>query len=398
MIVSGSPRRDWNTEKAFARSAEGLADEGLEVETVRLYDIEYKGCVSCLACKLKNSKTDGLCAYRDALTPILQKAREADVVVVGSPVYYSQATGQMRCFLERWLFPIGSYLWEDGKQKVFRDKVVPTGLIFTMNCPQEMMERYNYPTLLSDNANVMKAIMGHNELLYICNTYQFKDYGRYDFNLFSEEEKRKYRDEHFDEDLSKAYDLGRRLGEEAKRIASEQRYADNADSPTESHMADIMIRKRKRMRSKEVKALAVDLERTLGVPVFDGDDPVDMAESSEYDVIFVGPDILGLVYDGKPFLTIRGILAYRPVKRAVTVDMGAVPFVTNGADVMGPGITDADADIQEGDLVWIRDVKNGQPLAVGAALRSGEALLSKQSGKAIKTIHFVGDKLWKTGE
>ncbi len=163
-------------------------------------------------------------------------------------------------------------------------------------------------------------------------------------------------------------------------------------------MADIMIRKRKRMRSKEIKALAAQLEDSLGIPVFDGDDPVDMAESSEYDVIFVGPDILGIVYDGKPFLTIRGILKYRPERKAVTVDMGAVPFVTNGADVMGPGITDADDSIQEGDLVWIRDVKNGQPLAIGMALRPADALKAKQGGKAIKTIHFVGDKLWKTGE
>lgn len=163
-------------------------------------------------------------------------------------------------------------------------------------------------------------------------------------------------------------------------------------------MADIMIRKRKRMRSKEVKALAKELEDTMGVPVFSEEDGVDMAESSDYNLIFVKSDILGLVYDGKPFLTIRGILKYRPEKRAVTVDMGAVPYVTNGADVMGPGITDADPSIQEGDMVWIRDARNGAPLAVGVALHTGEALASKESGKAIKTIHFVGDKLWKTGE
>ena len=163
-------------------------------------------------------------------------------------------------------------------------------------------------------------------------------------------------------------------------------------------MADIMIRKRKRMRSKEVKALAGELEAVMGVQVFSEEDGVDMAESSDYNLIFVKSDILGLVYDGKPFLTIRGILRYKPSKRAVTVDMGAVPYVTNGADVMGPGITDADQEIQEGDMVWIRDARNGAPLAIGVAMRSGEALASKEPGKAIKTIHYVGDKLWKTGE
>ena len=163
-------------------------------------------------------------------------------------------------------------------------------------------------------------------------------------------------------------------------------------------MSDIMIRKRKRMREKEIKALSKDLRDLFEVPVFDERDPVDIAESSDYNVIFVGQDILGLIYEGKPFLTIRGLLKYRPERRSVTVDMGAVPFVTNGADVMGPGITDADDNIAEGDLVWIKDIKNGAPLAIGMSLRSAADLKSKAGGKAIKTIHFVGDKLWKSGE
>ncbi|MDD3233431.1 MAG: RNA-binding protein [Candidatus Methanomethylophilus sp.] len=163
-------------------------------------------------------------------------------------------------------------------------------------------------------------------------------------------------------------------------------------------MADIRIRKRKRLRNKEVKVLADTLSAALGVPVFGEDQPVDQAESTDFDLLFVGNDILGLVLDGTPFLTVRGILRYRPVKRFVTVDMGAVPFLTNGADCMGPGIVDADPDIQPGDLVWVRDVKNLQPLAVGISQRSGADLKAKQSGKAIKTIHNVGDKLWKAGE
>ena len=65
---------------------------------------------------------------------------------------------------------------------------------------------------------------------------------------------------------------------------------------------------------------------------------------------------------------------------------------------MGPGITAADPEIAEGDLVWIRDARNGAPLAIGVSMRSGEELSSKAGGKAIKTIHYVGDKLWKTGE
>ncbi len=163
-------------------------------------------------------------------------------------------------------------------------------------------------------------------------------------------------------------------------------------------MADIRVKKRKRMREKEIKALSSQLEETMGVPVFTEKDAVDLAESTDFNLIFVNNDILGLVYEDAPFLTVRGILKYKPEKRAVTVDMGAVPFVTNGADVMGPGIVDADPEIKEGDLVWIRDIKNKVPLAVGVALRDGKGLAAKEKGKAIKTLHNVGDKLWKSGE
>ena len=163
-------------------------------------------------------------------------------------------------------------------------------------------------------------------------------------------------------------------------------------------MAEIRIRKRKRMRSKDIKTMSEQLSGILGVQVFGENDPVDMAEGPDFDLIFVGNDILGIVYEGKPFLTVRGIQRYKPERRYVTVDMGAVRFVTNGADVMGPGITEADDDISEGDLVWIRDEKNKVPLAVGIALRDSAGIRTKEKGKAIQMLHFVGDKLWKAGE
>jgi len=163
-------------------------------------------------------------------------------------------------------------------------------------------------------------------------------------------------------------------------------------------MADIRIRKRKRLRNKEVKAMADELSAELGVPVFGGDEPVDQAESTDFDLLFVDNEILGMVMEGKPFLTIRGVLKYQPTKRYVTVDMGAVSYLTNGADCMGPGIVDADEGIAVGDFVWVRDVKNLKPLAIGIAQRSGTDLKAKQPGKAIKAIHNVGDKLWKAGE
>ena len=163
-------------------------------------------------------------------------------------------------------------------------------------------------------------------------------------------------------------------------------------------MAEIRIRKRKRLRNKEAKALADEISAIVGVPVFDGDEPIDRAESPDFDLIYVGNDILGMIVGDKPFLTLRGVLRYEPVKRYVTIDMGAVPYIANGADCMGPGIVEADPEIAEGDFVWIRDINNKRPLAVVISQRSGEELSKKLPGKAIKALNTVGDKLWKAGE
>ena len=219
IFINGSPRKQWNTAKMLESAMNGAQEAGAEVELVHLYEIDFKGCKSCFACKIKNSKTNGVCALKDDLRPILERCRQADVVVLGSPVYYSYPTGEIRSFMERLLFPIGTYLYENGKHITLRDKVIPSAMIFTMNCPQDYMKKIGYPPILEENTKVLADIYGYAETLYACNTYQFSDYSRYDFNLFSEEEKRQYHDQHWQTDLQNAYDLGKRLVD----MASKQR-------------------------------------------------------------------------------------------------------------------------------------------------------------------------------
>lgn len=224
IFVNGSPRKNKNTAQMLQSAMRGAQEAGAEAELIHLYSIDFKGCKSCFACKIKNSKTNGVCALRDDLRPILERCRQADVIVLGSPVYYSYPTGEMRSFMERLMFPIGTYLYEDsadGKSRrhvVLRDKVIPTAMILTMNCPEDYMRAIGYPPILDENAKVMDDIFGYSETLYVCNTYQFNDYSRYEFNLFSEEDKRRWRDEHYDIDLQNAYNLGKRLVEKALQL------------------------------------------------------------------------------------------------------------------------------------------------------------------------------------
>jgi PUA-domain protein len=163
-------------------------------------------------------------------------------------------------------------------------------------------------------------------------------------------------------------------------------------------VAVLRFRKRRRLRRKEVATLHHELEVAFGVVPFPADAALDRAEGTNYDVLFAGGEIVALVVDGMPTPTVRGLLQTTPSRRYVTVDAGAVPYVYNGADVMAPGIVEADPEIQAGDLVWVRDEANKVPLAVGVALRSGKEMTAARQGKAVESLHHVGDRLWKLGE
>ncbi len=80
--------------------------------------------------------------------------------------------------------------------------------------------------------------------------------------------------------------------------------------------------------------------------------------------------------------------------RRVVVDMGAVPHVANGADVMGPGVTSADAEIRAGDIVAVVDERHGKPISVGVALVSGSEMKTPK-GKVVENVHHVGDEIWQ---
>ena len=77
MFFNASPRKGWNTHKMLEAAKAGAEEAGAVTELVNLYDIKFPGCKSCFACKLKNAKTGGVCAIRDDLRPILERARKA---------------------------------------------------------------------------------------------------------------------------------------------------------------------------------------------------------------------------------------------------------------------------------------------------------------------------------
>lgn len=214
IILNGSPRKNFNTALTLKEAQKGAESVGADVEYINLTDINYKGCISCFACKRKGFDLGGLCAFKDDLRPILKKIVSADAVIIGSPIYYSYPTGMFRNLLERMLFAAGKYMVdENGNFMRNLKRNIPIGLIFTMNVPENQLEQYNYPTILGANEWALNMIYGYCETLYVCDTYQFSDYSKYDCNVFSEEHKNLVKETQFPKDLAKAFDLGKRLTE-----------------------------------------------------------------------------------------------------------------------------------------------------------------------------------------
>ena len=160
-------------------------------------------------------------------------------------------------------------------------------------------------------------------------------------------------------------------------------------------MAELRLRHRARMREKDATRLAESLTETFGIQQPFGP-TVERADAGDFDVLIENGRIIAFIRREPERIapTCRMLMAKKPPKKYVTVDMGAVKFVNNGADVMAPGIVEADPEIQPGDLVWIRDEKNKVPLAVGEAVIAGAQMPRGPKGKAVKSLHRVGDEIW----
>jgi PUA domain protein len=154
------------------------------------------------------------------------------------------------------------------------------------------------------------------------------------------------------------------------------------------------VKSRHHLRSDAVDEVKSAIADHLGVEVSGQSYEQVTLVGSEFDLVLVDGDPAVLYVEGEPFLTVRGANAYPPTRRTVTVDAGAVSFVSDGADVMRPGIVDADEEIAVGDLVVVVEETHGKALAVGRALVDGDDLLG-DSGKVVESVHHVGDDLYE---
>ena len=207
VIIDGGPRRNMNTAQMAASFAEGVRSAGkdIEIKQYRLYDIDYRGCMSCLACKLKG-KSSRVCVFKDGLKEVLDEVSTADGLAIASPIYMGRNTAQTQAFLERLVFPWLSY--NDFSLSVV--KQMPVVFIYTMNAPEEMLPMAL--PLLEFTEKLVASGLGSADRIIAFNTTQVKDYSRYEMTAASQG-KAEYRAEHWEKDLRSAFDAGKRMAE-----------------------------------------------------------------------------------------------------------------------------------------------------------------------------------------
>lgn len=210
MAFNGSPRKQWNTATLLQKALEGAASKGAETELIHLYDLNYKGCISCFACKTLGGKSYGRCAVKDDLADIFSRVEKADAILLGSPIYFGEISGEMKSFMERLIFPYSTYT--DPPQSLFPRKI-KAGFIYTMGVPEELMHQFGYTQTFDRHAMILNRIYGESEYICSFDALQFDDYSRVLATRFDPQKKKKRHDEVFPVDCQQAFDMGVRLVE-----------------------------------------------------------------------------------------------------------------------------------------------------------------------------------------
>ena len=148
---------------------------------------------------------------------------------------------------------------------------------------------------------------------------------------------------------------------------------------------------RKILRKKEVKELKGLIKENILKK-----SKIEYLKDSEGEFIFIDEQITLFKHEEKWLIVLQAIIKeLNEINyKEIIVDAGAIKFIANGADIMRPGITKINKEIEKNEVILIKEETHNKPLALGIALLSGEDMMNATSGKVIKSLHYVGDKVW----
>ena len=213
IAINASPRKTGNSAKMLDSWVEGYKSvyPDVEVERVDLYTLKYTGCRSCFSCKRKNGPFYGTCPIKDDIHDLVAEVYDADAIAIASPAYFGNINGMLHSFLERAMFSKNTY---HMNHESLAPKPVPVTMIYSCNCTPELAEKFHYPNHWDDLEAEIGHVFKHPVSRVVAyNTYQFNNYDDYDVQMFREEDKRAWRDEHFADDQHKAFDTAKEIAQ-----------------------------------------------------------------------------------------------------------------------------------------------------------------------------------------
>ena len=154
------------------------------------------------------------------------------------------------------------------------------------------------------------------------------------------------------------------------------------------------IKKRFFLKNKKVK----EIKKELGnyQKIIPKKSQVELVKIENYpDILLIDGEPLLMQIDGKTIPTLHAMVNENIEEKYATVDMGAINFVIKGADIMSPGIVDADESIEPGETIVIIEESHHKPLAIGTSLITGKEMVDNNKGKAIENLHYIGDLIWE---
>ena len=207
IILNASPRKNWNTAQMLKEAQKGAESVGAETEYIDLYDLNFTGCRSCLACKRKDAERNK-CYWNDDLSPVIAKILEADAVIIGAPIYFGEPTAHFRALLERLAFCMLSY---DGTERNYFKGTVNAGFVYTMNAPKEYFDNLKQQALAGPERVLGGFLNGKVMTVAACSTTQVDDYSKFAMGMFNPDERKDKRENQFPLDLKAAFDMGAEL-------------------------------------------------------------------------------------------------------------------------------------------------------------------------------------------
>lgn len=204
IAVNAGPRRGWNTDTLITEASRGAESAGAIVEKFDLFKLDrYTGCISCFGCKREKNK--GHCVCRDGLTEVLDKIRETDGLIIGSPNYLGEMTASFRALYERLVFQNLTY---NRETPCCCRKKIPVLLIMTSNAPDNF-----YMDIMRNYQQTFGRFVGPTEILVSGDTLQLADYSKLDWewSMFDPAAKKQRHETVFPQECAKAYNMGAAL-------------------------------------------------------------------------------------------------------------------------------------------------------------------------------------------